>query len=184
MIYDFARVLLKIYFAIYLGPIKIVGKENLPSSNFILVAPHHYLWDAPVLAVTIVSTTFFFMAKKELFSNLFLGTLLGHLNAFPVDRQKPGTRSIKIPIRELRRGSKSMIIFPTGSRFSTEVKPGYLLIAHASRVPVVPATIKRSKWGQTVVQIGKPYFVNEAVNKRTTNRHYQNLLHAYESIGV
>lgn len=184
MLYHFARALLKMYFAIYLGPIKIVGKENLPDSNFILVAPHHYLWDAPVLAVTLVSTTFFFMAKKELFSNFFFGTLLGHLNAFPVDRQRPGTRSIKMPIRELRRGSKSMIIFPTGSRFSTQIKPGYLMIAHASQVPVVPATIKHSKWGQTVIEIGKPYFVNEAVNNRTKENHYQNLLDAYESIGA
>ncbi|WP_283678355.1 lysophospholipid acyltransferase family protein [Lentilactobacillus sp. Marseille-Q4993] len=164
--YKVSRIAVKMWLLAYLGPTRVTGKQNLPLGPFVLVANHRYLWDAPLLAVS-VSNVFFFMAKKELFNIPGLNVLLGHLNAFPVDRKAAAFKSIKQPIERLKTKPYPLIIFPTGSRFSNEFKPGYLLIAQKSSVPVVPAYISHKGWGRTEISFGEPYYINETVTHKT-----------------
>ena len=78
------------------------------------------------------------MAKEELFKNPILRFILVHANAFPVDRQKPGPSAIKTPVKLLKNSDLSLIMFPSGTRHSTELKGGMALIAKMAKVKIVP----------------------------------------------
>lgn len=45
---------------------------------------------------------------------------------------------MKIPVKGLRKGELSLIIFPSGTRHSAELKGGALLISKMSQKPMVP----------------------------------------------
>jgi 1-acyl-sn-glycerol-3-phosphate acyltransferase len=81
---------------------------------------------------------FMFMAKIELFKNPILRFILNHAHAFPVDREHPGPSVLKIPVKGLREGKLSLIVFPSGTRHSAELKSGALVIAKMARKPLVP----------------------------------------------
>ena len=78
------------------------------------------------------------MAKKELFKNPILRWILVHANAFSVDRENPGPSVIKIPVNNLKKTELGVIMFPSGSRHSQEMKGGAMMIAKLSGAPLVP----------------------------------------------
>ena len=59
--------------------------------------------------------------------------------AFPVDRENPSQEVLKYPVRMLRKSSFSLMLFPSGSRHSSELKGGVAVIAKTAKVPIVPA---------------------------------------------
>ena len=69
-------------------------------------------------------SNFVFMAKKELFSNRIFGWWIRMCGAFPIDRDNPGSSAIKYPINVLKKSNRSLIMFPSGSRHSNDVKGG------------------------------------------------------------
>ncbi len=107
------------------------------------------------------------MAKEELFKNPILRFILKHANAFPVDRKNPGPSVIKTPVKLLKKSDLSLIMFPSGTRHSQEMKGGVVLIAKMTGVPIIPAvyqgplTLKalfsRKK---TTVRFGGPIYVD------------------------
>lgn len=121
------------------GRAQITHKENLPDGNYILVAPHRTWMDPVLLAIAAYPKEFSFMAKEELFGNKFNNWFLRKLHAFPVNRKHPGMSAIKKPVKLLKDSNLSTIIFPTGSRYSAQLKGGALLIAKLANVPLVPA---------------------------------------------
>lgn len=120
------------------GKTKVVGKNNLPEGNYILVAPHRTFWDPVWYALAAKPKKFIFMAKKEL-DKPFFGWFLKKIGAFFVDRDNPGPSALKIPVKELKNGQRSLIMFPSGSRYSKDLKSGALAIAKLANVPLVPA---------------------------------------------
>lgn len=137
--YDFLVHLVKPFLSIINGRPIIKNKENLPAGNYIIVAPHRTWMDPVLLALAIYPKKFSFMAKEELFKNKFANWFLRKLNAYPVNRVHPGPSAIKVPVKELRQSDLSTIIFPSGSRYSSELKGGALMIAKLANVPLVPA---------------------------------------------
>lgn len=153
------------------GRIKVYGKENLPTDDtFILIAPHRSWLDPVFIAIAIKPRQFITMAKKELFSIPFLGWLIKKMGAFPVDREKPGPSVIKIPTKALKETDKSLLMFPSGTRNSEELKGGAVTIAKFSKKPIVTATysgpytfkdlLKRKK---TYVIFGEPFMVKRKI---------------------
>lgn len=121
------------------GNVHYEGLENLPKNqSYIIVAPHRTWWEPILFALAVAPTPCAFMAKKELFKNPILRFILVHANAFPVDRQHPGPSAIKTPVRDLNRRNLSLIMFPTGTRYSTKMKGGAVLISKLSRKPFMP----------------------------------------------
>lgn len=115
-------------------------KERLPKEgNYILVGPHRTWWDPIYFAMGAAPKDFSFMAKEELFKNPILRFILTNSNAFPVKRDNPGPSVIKTPVRSLRNSDLSLIMFPSGTRHSEELKGGAALIAKMAKVPIVPA---------------------------------------------
>lgn len=121
------------------GRAQIVHKDRLPKGNYILVAPHRTWMDPVLLAIAAYPKEFSFMAKEELFGNKFTNWFLRKLHAFPVNRKHPGMSAIKKPVNLLKKSDLSTIIFPSGSRYSSKLKGGALLIAKLANVPLVPA---------------------------------------------
>jgi len=116
------------------------NRAKLPKEgSFILVAPHRTWIDPVYLAIAAKPHEFAFMAKKELFKNPVLSWVIRHAHAFPVDRKNPGPSAIKVPVKILKEGQLNLVIFPTGTRHSSELKGGAATIAKLSGVPIIPA---------------------------------------------
>lgn len=139
MFYSFIRVVVRVIVFILNGNAHYLNKEQLPKGNYILVGPHRTWYDPLYFALAAAPKKFSFMAKEELFKNPLLRYILVHANAFPVDRQNPGPSVIKTPVKWLRKRDLSLIMFPSGTRHSQELKGGVVLIAKMAGVPIVPA---------------------------------------------
>ena len=80
------------------------------------------------------------MAKKELFTNRIFGWWIRMCGAFPIDRENPGAEAIKYPVNMLKKSNRSLIMFPSGSRHSQDVKGGVAIIAKMAKVRIMPVT--------------------------------------------
>lgn len=144
MFFSFARFIVRILAWLLNGRINVENKSALPEGTYVLVGPHRTWWDPIFFALAASPRKFTFMAKEELFKNPILRFILKHANAFPVNRQNPGPSAIKTPVKALRSKDLSLIMFPTGSRYSSELKGGAVVIAKMARVPLVPAVYQGS----------------------------------------
>ncbi|MEJ6400737.1 lysophospholipid acyltransferase family protein [Nicoliella lavandulae] len=136
--YSFLRIIAKIIFAVVNGNIHVKNKAKLPDGNYILVGPHRAWFDMIVFALVASPKKFTFLAKKELFNNFILRYILNKVNAVPVDRDNPGPSVIKDPVKILKQTDLSIVIFPSGTRHSEDLKAGAILIAKLSGTPMVP----------------------------------------------
>lgn len=133
-------ILLKILIRLLNGKTSVYGKENIPEDEkFVLVAPHHSILDPVFIGIAAYPHRFSFMAKQELFNIPVLNWIIRGLNAFPVDRKNPGVSAIKTPVNYLKNNELNVLIFPTGSRYSTELKGGAITIAKLGKSKIVPA---------------------------------------------
>jgi len=163
------RGLVRVILFVINGNARYQNRQALPQDeNYILVAPHRTWWDPLYLAVAARPKKFAFMAKKELFKNPVLSFILRHANAFPVDRENPGPSAIKTPVKILKNTDLSLIMFPSGTRHSTDLKGGMALIAKMAKVRVVPCvyqgplTLKELfKRKRVIVRFGEPIDISD-----------------------
>ena len=113
---------------------KLLNKDE----NYILVAPHRTWWDPVYMAFSARPKQFIFMAKKELFKSRIFGWWIRMCGAFPIDRENPGQEAIKYPVNMLKKSNRSLIMFPSGSRHSSDVKGGVAVIAKMAKVKIMP----------------------------------------------
>lgn len=138
MLYKFFRPIVRFIVWILNGHLHIHHKERIPDGTYILVAPHRTWWEPILFALGASPDEFMFMAKQELFKNPVLRWILDNSHAFPVNREHPGPSVLKIPIKGLKSQNLSLIMFPSGTRHSSELKNGALVIARMSGKPLVP----------------------------------------------
>lgn len=140
MFFRFIRMVVRIIVLIINGNCRYQAKERLPKDqNYILVGPHRTWWDPLFFALAASPKEFGFMAKEELFKNPILKWILVHAHAFPVKRDNPGPSTIKTPVKMLKNTNLGLIMFPSGTRHSDELKGGAALISKMAKVPIVPA---------------------------------------------
>lgn len=181
MLYNFLVHIVNPFLNLINGRAEIKHLDRLPKGNYILVAPHRTWMDPVLLALAVYPKQFSFMAKEELFQNKLIGWFLKRLHAFPVNRKHPGPSAITKPVHILKKSPYSTIIFPSGSRYSSQLKGGALLIAKMAGVPIVPAVYQGPlKFGQMWsrkkcrIAFGKPFMVDR--RQRLT----EDLQHEYE----
>jgi 1-acyl-sn-glycerol-3-phosphate acyltransferase len=149
------------------GKTEIQNKEYIPKDTvYIIAAPHRSLLDPIFISFGVYPHVFSSMAKQELFKGKFMNWLLTHMNAFPVNRKNPGPSALKQPVSILKEGKTNLLIFPTGSRHSAEIKGGTSSIAKLANVPILPVVyqgpltlkdlVKRKK---ATVRFGKPIYL-------------------------
>ncbi|PTQ84253.1 1-acyl-sn-glycerol-3-phosphate acyltransferase [Trichococcus patagoniensis] len=167
------------------GKTEIQNKEYIPKDTvYIIAAPHRSLLDPVFISFGVYPHEFSSMAKQELFKGKFMNWLLTHMNAFPVNRENPGPSALKQPVSILKEGKTNLLIFPTGSRHSAEIKGGTSSIAKLANVPILPVVyqgpltlkdlLKRKK---ATVRFGKPiYLPNEKRISRDELAAYDELI--------
>lgn len=157
--YGFVRILICVITSI-LFRIQVIGRENIPTGHFVLVANHYKFWD-PVIMIRVFQRELHFMAKKELFQIPVFGALLRSMNAFPVDREANDLGAIRHSVSLTKEG-KSLVIFPEGTRVKekkrSNFKEGAALVASLVDAPILPVTIegKYRFWGKLHVTIHQP----------------------------
>lgn len=174
------------------GCIKYMHRDRLPvNDNYILVGPHRSWWDPVWYAVAAYPKHFIFMAKIELFKFPPLAWLIRAAGAFPVDRENVGPSVIKVPVRELKSGDRSLIMFPSGSRHSAELKSGTILIAKMSGKPIVPAVYQGPvKFSQlfrrnnTTINFGEPIVVDrkDKLDKENITKYTQMIQDVFDRL--
>lgn len=131
--------------------IEIIGLENVPNHNAVIVAANHISNYDPLLLSCILKRKIHFMAKIELFRNRFLKWLFTNLHAVPVDRQSGIViRPVRQILKTIDRG-EVVGIFPEGKRCKmgevVQPKKGIAFFACKTNAPILPIAIIGIKKG-------------------------------------
>ncbi len=149
---------------------RVTGREKiLKNGGFVASANHISNFD-PVFFGCFIPRKLNFLAKRELFENKFLGWLIGGLGAIPITRGGSDIGTLKTVISVLK-GGGIMTVFPEGTRRLTDiekVKPGAVLFAIKSKVPVQPAVIigKYRLFGGIRLVFGDPIYYDAYYDKK------------------
>ena len=157
----------RIYAKLFLE-LKVEGAENIPTEGGAIIAPNHLsYYEPPLIAVSILKRTIYFMGKESLLKKPVTGWLLKVVGTFPVRRGEADIKALKIAVRLLKSG-EAVLIFPEGKRGDgiklLEAMPGIGGIACMSGVPVIPVLITGSnkihlfRKSKAMVKIGKPLY--------------------------
>ncbi len=153
------------------GGLRSVGRENVPKSGAVIIAPIHVSHlDPPATGCAMPHRRLRFMAKEELFKGIF-GKLIASLGAYPVHRGEGDMEAIRKSIEMLNQG-EALLVHPEGTRgdgvHMLPINKGVAMLAKRAAVPVVPVGIigsnivmprgkaKRKRHRITVV-FGKPF---------------------------
>lgn len=163
------RALWRAFFTI-MGRWRIYGRENVPASGGVILAPNHVSYVDPPLAGSAIERKTWFMAKSELFRIPVLGPILPKVCAFPVKRGTPDREALRNALNLLAEG-QVVVVFPEGTRSpdGNLQKPelGIGLLALRSGAPVVPVAFIGSdrllprgspipRFAHVTVRIGQP----------------------------
>jgi 1-acyl-sn-glycerol-3-phosphate acyltransferase len=165
---------------------RIVGLENwVPGPA--LITPNHASFLDPPLIGSALREQIGYLARKDLFGNVFLRAICWRLNMIPVERNTADHGSIKRVLAALGQGRK-VLLFPEGVRTSDgtlgAAMPGVGFIVHRARVPVIPVYTHGTyrAWprhrllaipSRTAVVFGKPVRFDQRTEPHPTRETYQ-----------
>ncbi|MBO5873320.1 MAG: 1-acyl-sn-glycerol-3-phosphate acyltransferase [Clostridia bacterium] len=174
--YRFARAVIYPFF-IWLLPVKIIGKENIPKDSSYILCSNHTSMSDPFFKVAIFKNQIHFMAKAELFKIPVVKNVLSAAGVFPVDRGKGDMTAIHTAEKILREG-KILGIYPEGTRYKTgaprKAKSGVAYIAMNTKADILPVSVYRNGafniFKKTTIRIGSLIKYNELVDKELSER--------------
>ena len=160
LVYWPVRLIVKTAVLLYFR-VRRLGREHIPQGGVILASNHRSFLD-PFVIGCCVRRPIFFVAKRELFKNPFLGWLLNCMGAFPVRRGQSDAESVKTALELLARG-EAVVVFPEGTRIQSgslgRPKRGVGRLTLQSGAPVVPVAVAgsdraRDGWRIKPVKVG------------------------------
>lgn len=153
--------------------LEVQGKENVPKNNQYIVCPNHLSTLDPPLIGAVMPRPVSFMAKEELFNNVFMRWWLNWLGAFAVNREKLAVSTIKTA-KSISKTNWVLGLFPQGSRKPAgtinfaDISKGFATLAKATRCGILPVGIigtEEFKFkpfsGKIIVKIGELIPYNE-----------------------
>lgn len=142
--YDIALFIVRFIFYVFNGKPQYTGLENLPDKEeaVIFACTHRSMTDPLFLAFPIYPRKIAFMGKDSLFKNKILGPILPHLNVFPVNREKTSPKTIRQAVKVMNEDHLNLGIFPSGTRYATEIKGGTAFIQRLSKNTIIPVAIQ------------------------------------------
>lgn len=168
-----------LFFGVTTGGLKSVGRENIPKTGAVIIAPIHVSHlDPPATACAMPHRRLRFMAKEELFKGIF-GKLIASLGAFPVHRGEGDTEAIRKSIDMLNQG-EALLVHPEGTRGDgvrmLPINKGTGMLAKRTGAPIVPVGIigsnivmprgkKKRKRHRITVVFGKPFTYAEIAER-------------------
>ena len=123
---------------------RVVGKEHVPSSGPVILAPVHRSFADFSFAAFCTRRKLFFMTKDEMWKNKWLGKLLLSVGAFPVHRESADREALQRAEDVLRKGGV-LVLFPEGTRREgpvvEDLMEGAAFLSARSGAPIVPIGI-------------------------------------------
>ena len=163
------------------GP--IYGKENIPQSGPLIIAPVHRSYIDWMIVARISRKRLRFLIKGEVWRFKFIGKALEYLGSFAVRRDAPDRESLETSLKVLTT-EEPLVLFPEGTRCEgeeiQEIKDGTAYIALKSKAVIVPVGIggsdlamprhaKFPRRHKVTMVIGKPIdskeFLSEGANR-------------------
>lgn len=129
----------------------VIGTEHTQRDGaFIVAATHQSPYDVPLM-IRHCKRKLDFVSIVEVFRNPFVAWFYGSMNAFPLDRSKPDSPTVRVILDRLARG-RAIGMFPEGRIrkgedsvvFTRKMRPGAARIAKLANVPIVPCVIVNS----------------------------------------
>jgi 1-acyl-sn-glycerol-3-phosphate acyltransferase len=130
----------KVFFKVFYGH-KVYGLEHFYNGRGIIAPNHTSFFDPPMIAASWPEDASF-LARKSLFTRPVIGTMIRHLNSYPVNGTTQDLGSIKL-VCKLLSENKKVVIFPEGIRsFDGQlgpIKSGIGMLAIRCQSPIIPA---------------------------------------------
>lgn len=140
--YRSVRALLVFFFKAFYRH-RIYGAEHLPEGPSLIAPNHASFFDPPLIAVS-CKKEIEFLAKGDLFTSKWFGSLIRRLNAHPLSKTTSDLAVFKC-ILQLLKSQRTVVIFPEGSRTRNgelcPIKSGITMLSLKSNCPIVPAYI-------------------------------------------
>lgn len=147
-----------------LGGWKVVGHMPDIKKAIVPVAPHTSNWDffVGVFAMLALGLNLSFLGKQEIF--VFpVRRILNWLGGIPVNRASPHGVVGDIAKQFNERDQLILALSPEGTRSKVEHwRTGFLYMARAAKVPVVPVALDFSK---REIRIGQPIEIGDDIEK-------------------
>ncbi len=182
--YYLAKIIALIFFRF-----RILHRERRLLSGPVILAMNHQSYLDPPLAGISSGRETFFLTRKTLLDQAFLGWLLPKLNVVPVDQEGTDRSALKALIRILKAGHAT-VVFPEGARTLDgnlqPALPGLGFVIAKTLAPVLPMRIfgahealPRGGGGlhfhRLTIVIGEPMFFTEADLQPRSKELYQRL---------
>jgi 1-acyl-sn-glycerol-3-phosphate acyltransferase len=123
---------------------KVVGKERVPSSGPVILAPVHRSFADFGFTAFCTRRKLFFMTKDSMWERKWLGRLLLYVGAFPVHRESADREALQRAEEVLKRG-ECLVLFPEGTRRQGAVienlMEGAAFLSARTGAPIVPIGI-------------------------------------------
>ncbi len=154
--------------ALLIYRVRAIGREKVPKSGPLLLAPNHFSQMDHFFIGLFLRRKVRFMAKSQLFGPPILTYIYKHGGVFPVRRGHRDEEAFKTAFTILDQGGMLLVYAEGGRSRSGElgtVKPGIGRIALESGVPVVPVAVhgsakvrrwKRLRFPKVTVQFDDP----------------------------
>ena len=121
--------------------LRIEGRQNVPRTGALIVAPNHLSnIDPPLVGVGVGVRELHFLARHDLFEGMkFFAWLIRNLNAIPLKKGKVSLEAFRGVIDILKR-DEAVVIFPEGTRSRTgrlqepQIGLGYLAMKSGARI--------------------------------------------------
>ena len=141
--HKFLRFVISCIFKI-LFRVEVLDFKKIPKKGKVILCSNHISYLDPVIIGAYFPRCVYFMAKKELFGNKFLASLITFLNAFSVNRRMLDKVAIKNSIKVLN-ADQALLLFPEGTRSVDGIirdgKKGVGLISILGKSPILPMAI-------------------------------------------
>ena len=141
--------------------IKKVNYENLPEEGPIIICANHINYLDALGMVTAIKRKVYFVAKEDLFNNVFFNWLAHIFDVIPIKRGMRDLDAMKRCLGVLK-NDEALGLFPEGTRRGLEKKikipNGAAYMALKTKTPVVPVGIKGSfiPFTRVTLNFGKP----------------------------
>ncbi len=123
--------------------LEISPLSELPAGPVLIAANHQSNLDPPLIGA-FHPREMHFVAKKQLFEQPFLASVIRHFNAIPIDRAGVDRTALK-EIRGLLDAGEDLVVFPEGTRSKTgelgRPRHGLGMILAMAQVDVLPILI-------------------------------------------
>lgn len=152
---------------------KVIGKENEPTTNYISCANHSSYID-PLLMAYALKQSQRFVARSSLIRFKFFNWLFRNVKVITINRGKSDVAAVRLIVDTIKEGN-CVGIFPQGTRMRgilprpEQAQAGIALMATMTEVPVLPISIITKRlcpgfFRRTTIVIGKPIPPEEYLN--------------------